>query len=268
MADNQRVHPTTEDVEKNAGEYENEKPSSPLVPKSSAASEKDGVDPPSGRQMRVQFPRDQVIPTRQIPKYYSRPPKRRNSCCRCLCYAICFLFTLVAIIAITCGILYLVFEPRIPKYSIDSVRITNFSINADLSTNCQFAVNVSARNPNKKVGIYYLDNGHLAISYSGTELCTGALPVFYQGHKNTTFLDVVLSRTGARLTSAVVSTLKEQQQKASIPLNLKADVPVKIKLGKLKSMKIKVRVRWDLVVDRLDANAKVTTEKSKVSVML
>jgi hypothetical protein len=47
MADNQRVHPTTEDVEKNAGEYENEKPSSPLVPKSSAASEKDGVYPPS-----------------------------------------------------------------------------------------------------------------------------------------------------------------------------------------------------------------------------
>ena len=51
-------------------------------------------------------------------------------------------------------------------------------------------------------------------------------------------------------------------------MNLKADVPVKLKLGKLKSMKIKVRVQWDLVVDRLDANAKVTTEKSKVSVKL
>ena len=117
-------------------------------------------------------------------------------------------------------------------------------------------------------GIHYLDDSHLALSYSGTELCTGALPVFYQGHKNSTFLDVALTGTGSRLNSAVVSTLKEQQQKASVPLTLKADVPVKLKLGKLKSMKIKVRVQRDLVVDRLDANAKVTTEKSKVSVKL
>jgi hypothetical protein len=268
MADNRRVQPTNKDVEKNAGEYENEKPSSPLVPKSNVASAKDGIYLPSGGQMRVQFPRDQVLPTRRIPRYYSRPPKRRNSCCRCLCCTICFLFALVAIIAIACGVLYLVFQPRIPKYSVDSIRITNFSINADLTTNCQVAVNVRARNPNKKIGIYYLDNSHLAISYLGTELCTGALPVFYQGHKNSTFLDVALSGTGARVTSAVVSTLKEQKQKASVPLNLRADVPVKIKLGKLKSMKLKVRVRWDLVVDRLDANAKVISEKSKVSVKM
>nr|WIW57588.1 late embryogenesis abundant protein LEA18 [Pinus tabuliformis] len=268
MADNPRVHPTSEDIEKNAGKYENEKPSSPLVPRSNVASEKERVYPPSHEEMRVQFPKDQVIPTRQVPRYYSRPPKRRNYCCRCLCCTICFIFALVAIIAIACGILYLVIQPKIPKYSVDSLRITNFSINADLTTNCQFAVNVRARNPNKKIGIYYLDNSHLALSYAGTEVCTGALPVFYQGHKNTTLLDVALSGTGARLTSAVVSTLKEQQQKASVPLNLKADVPVKIKLWKLKSMKIKVRVQWDLVIDRLDANAKVTTDKSKVSVVL
>nr|WIW57586.1 late embryogenesis abundant protein LEA16 [Pinus tabuliformis] len=268
MADNQRVHPRLEDVEKKQGKYQNEKPSSPLVPKSTLASGNDRIYPPSDEQVRIHFPNDQVIPTRQVPRYHSRPPKRRNSFCRCLCCTICFLVVLVAIIAIACGILYLVFQPRIPKYSVDSIRISNFSINADLSTNCQFAVNVRARNPNKEIGIYYLDNSHLAVSYSGTEVCTGALPVFYQGHKNTTLLDVALSATGARLTSAVVSTLKEQQQKASVPLNLKADVPVKIKLGKLKSMKIKVRVQWDLVVDRLNGNVKVTTEKSKVRVKL
>jgi hypothetical protein len=125
-----------------------------------------------------------------------------------------------------------------------------------------------ARNPNKKIGIYYLDNSHLTVSYSGTELCKGALPVFYQGHKNTTLLDVALSGTGARLSNALVSTLRKQKQKARVPLNLRAEVPVKIKLGKLKSMKIKVHVRWDLVVDRLDTKAKVISENSKVSVKL
>jgi len=239
------------------------------VPKSSSlSSEKNEIYPSSGRQIRVQFQRDQVIPTRQTPRYFSRPPKRQNSCCRCLCCAICFLFALVATIAIVCGILFLVFQPRIPKYSVDSIRITNFSINADLSTNCQFSVNIRARNPNKKIAIYYLDSSHLAVSYSGTELCTGALPIFHQGHRNITFLDVALSGTGARLSSAMISTLNKHKKQASVPLNLKADVPVTIKLGKLKSMKIKIHVLWDVVVDRLDAKAKVTTEKSKVSVKL
>jgi len=272
MADHQRIYPTTADIEKN--EYANEKPSAPLAPNSSSrSSEKGGVDPvpvppSSGRRMRVQLPKDQVISRREHPRYYSPPPKRRNSCCRCLCCTICFLIALVVIIAIACGVLYLVFRPKIPKYSVESIQITNFTINPDYSTNCQFAVNIKARNPNKKIGIYYLDNSHLAVSYLGTELCTGALTVFYQGHQNTTFLNVALSGTGAQLTNDMVSTLAAQQKSSSIPLNLKADVPVKIKVGKLKLMKIKVRVRWDLTVDQLSANAKVTVKKTKVRVKL
>jgi len=270
MADNQRVYPSTADLEKNAGEYENEKPSAPLVPNSSSERGRVGPVPVphSGGQMKVQFPKDQVVSRRELPRYYSPPPKRRNSCCRCLCCTICFLIGFVVTIAIVCGILFLIFRPKIPKYSVDSIHITNFSVNADLSTNCQFSVNIRARNPNNKIGIYYLDHSHLAVLYSGTELCTGALPVFYQGHKNTTFMDVALTGTGAPLTSEMVSTLKAQQQQGSIPLNLKANVPVKIKLGKLKSMKIKVRVRWDLIVDKLDATAKVTEKSSKVRVKL
>lgn len=263
MADNQRVHPTTVDLEKNAGEYENQKPSAPLIPKSSLSSEKSEIlpvpaYPPSGGQPTDQFSRDPVISRRELPKYYSPPPKRRSSCCRCLCCTICFLFALVAAIAITCGILYLVFQPRIPKYSVDSIQIANFSINSDLTINSQFDVKIRARNPNKKIGIYYLDGSDLAVSYSGTELCTGALPAFYQGHKNTTVLDVTLAGSGVQITSNMISTLNAQQQQGSVPLDLKVDVPVKIKLGKLKLWKLKFRVRCNLVVNRLDANADVS----------
>lgn len=272
----QRIYPTTADIEKNAaGEYDNEKPSAPLAPNSSSfRSEKGGLDPVpvpphSGGRTKVQFPKEQGVSRRELPRYYSPPPKRRSSCCRCLCCAFCFLFALVVAIAIACGILFLVFRPKIPKYSVDSIQITKFNLNVtDFSTDCQFAVNIKARNPNKRIGIYYLDHSHLAVSYAGTELCTGSLPVFYQGHKNTTYLDVALTGTGAKLTSEMFSMLQEEEQQSSVPLNLKADVPVKIKLGKLKLMKIKVRVRWDLVVDGLSANAKVTVKKTKVRVKL
>jgi len=275
MADNQRIYPMTADVENDAGQYVNEKPSAPLAPNSSTrSSEKGGVDPvpvppASNGRMRVRIPKEQVISRREHPRYLSPPPKRRCSCCRCLCCTICFLIAFVVIVAVACGVLYLVFRPKIPKYSVDSIQITNFTINpTDLSTNCQFAVKIKARNPNKRIGIYYLDNSNLAVLYSGSELCTGSLPVFYQGHQNTTFLDVELTGTGAKLTSDMVTTLKAQTNQASIPLNLKADVPVKIKLGKLKLWKITVRVRWDLTVNQLDANAKVTVKKSKVRVKL
>jgi hypothetical protein len=267
MADNQRVYPTTVDIEKNAAEDGNHKPSAPLIPKSSLSSEKSGVVPvpvpvpvypSSGRRISDQFPRDQVIPRPELPRYYSPPPKRRNSFCRCLCCTFCFLFVLIAIIAIAAAILYLVFQPRIPKYSVDSIQITNFSVNSDLSLNSQFDVKIRARNPNKKIGIYYLDNSYLAVSYSGKELCTGTLPAFYQGHKNTTVLGVTLAGSGIQITSDMISTLNEQRQQGSVPLDLRADVPVKIKLGKLKLMKIKFRVRCNLVVNRLDANADVS----------
>jgi len=275
MADHQRIYPMMADVEKDAGEYVNEKPSAPLAPNSSnRSSEKGGVDPAlvppaSNGRMRVKIPKDQVISRQEHPRYLSPPPKRRCSCCRCLCCTICFLIAFVVTVAVACGVLYLVFRPKIPKYSVDSIHITNFTINpVDFSTNCQFAVNIKARNPNKRIGIYYLDNSHLAVLYSGSELCTGSLPVFYQGHKNTTLLDVELTGTGAKLTSAMESTLNAQINQASIPLKLKADVPVKIKFGKLKLWKITVRARWDLTVDQLDAKATVTVKNSKVRVKL
>jgi hypothetical protein len=273
MADNQRVHPRTKDLEKNAGEYENQKPRSLLVPTSGLESEKGGVYTPSGGSMILQFPSDQGISTQKIPRYYSWPPKCRKYCCHCLGFTIWFLFELVVVIALACGILYLVFQPRIPEYSAHTVRFTNFSSNALLNTNLQFAVNVTAWNPNKKIGIYYLDHSLLALSYTGTELWTGIMPVFYQGHKNTTFFEVPFTRTGALLTNAMVSAFIAQVELGGGPLNLIADVPVKIKLGKLKLMKINVRMRQDLIVenfdvDKGDATAIVKTEKSKVSVKL
>ncbi|KAH9290160.1 hypothetical protein KI387_034277, partial [Taxus chinensis] len=58
-----------------------------------------------------------------------------------------------------------------------------------------------------------------------------------------------------------------QQQQGNISLRLKADaVPVKVKFGKLKTMKITFRVRCDLVVDKLAANISVniSTKKCKI----
>ncbi|GLJ35661.1 hypothetical protein SUGI_0716700 [Cryptomeria japonica] len=273
MADTQRIYPATEDVEKAATAHEyaqKSTPSSaPLAPRSSLVSEKGDPGSNPSKVVHIQYPKDQAIPPRTAPKNYSRPPKRRrNCCCRCLAWTFCLLFTFIVAIAIAAGILYAVFQPRIPKYSVDSIQITNFTVGTDAAVSSQFVVGVRARNPNKKIGIYYLDDSYIAVFYSDTELSKGKLPAFYQGHKNTTNLDVSLTGTNVQITSAKVSLLSAEQKAGSIPLRLKADVPVKIKFGKLKTMKITFRVRCDLVVDSLDANTSVNISSRKCKVKL
>ncbi|XP_010248776.1 PREDICTED: protein YLS9-like [Nelumbo nucifera] len=231
MADHQRVHPV--DLEA--------RPTAPLVSRESSRSEK-------GEPIEHYPP----PPRRTFPVSHSKPPKR-SCCCRCLCWTISLLILQVIVVAIAGAILYLVFQPKLPKYSVDRLLITSFQPNSDGSLYAQFNVTITARNPNKKIGIYYEDGSQLSVYYTDTKLCEGSLPKFYQGHQNTTVLNVALTGQ-VQDGNALMSTLTAQQQTGSIPLRLRARVPVKVKLGKLKLKKVKFLVRCNLVVDSLAAN--------------
>ncbi|GLJ35647.1 hypothetical protein SUGI_0716490 [Cryptomeria japonica] len=257
MAEAQRVYLVKKAV------WKSPPPSAPLVPKSNLLSESVNPAANPGQGMHGQFP------TREAPRYYSSPPKRRhNFCCLCLYWTFCLMLLFIVAIVIAAAILYAVFQPRIPKYSVDNIQIMSFSLSSDATVSSQFAVGVRATNPNKMIGIYYLDESYIGVLYAGTELCKGKLPVFYQGHKTTGNLNVILTGTNVQITSEMVALLNEQTQQGSIPLRLKADVPVKVKFGKVKSMKITFRVRCDLVIDRLDENTSVNISGKKCKVKL
>ncbi|GLJ35650.1 hypothetical protein SUGI_0716530 [Cryptomeria japonica] len=260
MAEAQRIYLAKKDVEK--AEWISPPPSAPLVPKSNLMSE---TVEPNGNP--VQFMHGQFSTKEQKFRCYSCLPKRcRNFYCRCLVWMFCVLLLFIVAIVIAASILYAVFQPRIPKYSVDNVQITGFSLSLDATVSSQFTVRVRMTNPNKKIGIYYLDDSYLGVFYTGTEICRGELPAFYQGHKNTTNLNLVLTGTNVQITSEMVTLLKEQKQLGSIPLHLKADVPVKVQFGKVKTVKITFRVHCDLVVVRLheDISVTISTKKCKV----
>ncbi|KAK9285607.1 hypothetical protein L1049_024802 [Liquidambar formosana] len=245
MADNQRIHPVVHDPEAP------HTPTAPLVPRGSSKSENGA-------------PADQYhqVPLRRtIPVMHSKPPKKRSCFCKCLCWTVCLLLLQVIIVGIVGGILFLVFRPKLPKYSIDSLRITQFNLSNDNSLNATLDVAITARNPNKKIGIYYESGSQITVWYTGTQLCQGSLPKFYQGHRNTTILNVPLTGQTQNATG-LLSTLQAQQQTGSIPLNLRVNVPVRIKLGKLKLMKVKFRVRCRLVVDSLAADNTISIKSS------
>ncbi|KAG5622982.1 hypothetical protein H5410_008200 [Solanum commersonii] len=221
MAEQQRIHPVPEPEH----ELPVQKPSVPLVPKGSFSSEKG--DPEKQQQQEPSF-------RRTIPYYPPlKPPKKRCcSCKRCLCCTCCLLFLIIIIIAALSAAFYFVFQPKIPN------SIFNNDVSLLFAT---FNVNITARNPNKKIGIYYESGSQLSVWYTGVQLCEGSLPRFYQGHQNTTVLSLDLSGQTQNVTG-LLQALQVDQQRGSIPLNLRAKVPVKLKIGKLKLMK------WNFLV--------------------
>lgn len=247
MADHQRIYPAN-DVEAQT------KPTVPLVTRNMAKSD---------RGSPWQHAYSPPVPKRHFPVRHSMPPKKRRSCCcRFLCWIFCILLILIIAISITIGVLYLAFRPKLPKYSVDRLRITQFNLSDNNSLFVTFNVTITARNPNKKIGINYVDGSHISAWYKDTELCEGSLPKFYQGHRNTTVLNLPLTGQTQDATG-LVNTLQQQLQEAgNIPLNIKVNQNVRVKLGKLKIFRVKFRVRCRLVVDSLGADNDISVSDS------
>lgn len=182
------------------------------------------------------------------PPEINRPRKKRSRCCRCLCWTLLAIIILIVIIAAIVGILYLIFRPKIPHYSVDYVTVTSFSIANNLSVQASFDITVTSRNPNKKIGIYYLEGSEITAWYNTTQLCNGTYPVFYQGHRNTTVVHLLLSGKPT-LTNELISGIQSQLETGSIPISVKGHVPVKIKFGALKLFKITGKIDCNLMLD-------------------
>ncbi|GKV47060.1 hypothetical protein SLEP1_g53998 [Rubroshorea leprosula] len=248
MADQQKIHPAR-DVEAPPPKMS---PTTPLVPRDEAKSENSNPAP-------VEYPPPLK---RTLPAMQTRPPKRKSCCCRCLCWTVCLLLLQIVVLGIAAAILYAVFQPKLPKYSVDKLQITQFNLGSDSSLSAAFNVTITATNPNKKIGIYYEEGSSMSVYYTTTKLCEGSMPKFYQGHQNTTVLVLPLTgqtQNGAALITAVT---EQKQQTGNIPLNLRVNQPVRIKLGKLKLMKVKFLVKCGLVVDSLSANNAISIRSS------
>lgn len=234
MADHQRVHPANNDVETP------QTPSAPLFP--GGAVKSDQPPPPHHR----------------LPK-----PKRRRSCLpRCLCWTILLLILVIVAVAASAGILYLVFRPKLPDYSVDGLRITELAAVGDNSLSAAFGVNITARDPNEKIGVYYEAGSRIGVWYGAAELTSGALPTFYQGHRNTTVLSLSLSGRSDDGTGLLAAVRDDLARLGYVPLVLRVRQPVRVRLGRLKLFKVKFLVRCSLAVDNLSPNNDIRIRSS------
>ncbi|XP_065868398.1 NDR1/HIN1-like protein 13 [Euphorbia lathyris] len=229
--------------------------------------------PPPGTYV-IQIPKDQVyrVPPPENAKKYeklSHRKPRRSSCCCCLCWFLGILVTLILLAGIAAGVLYLVFKPEAPKYSIDSISIKDFNLTSSGPYSPEFDVTVRADNGNDKIGIDYRSGSSVDVFYKDVRLSYGKLPVFYQGTNNVTVFKTVLKESGIELTSSVhKALLVDSQIKKTVPFGVKLRAPVKLKVGSVKTWTITVKVNCDVTKDSLTAKGKMVSKDCDYSVEL
>lgn len=264
MGDHQRVHPAG-DVEAPPTTLAAPQPQGHRHGSSITTTEKEKFDKDQKEEIDQQEHHPLQLQARSslsVNIHAKKPPtnlKRSTSTCSCTCWSRCMYCTIgilvfvFIIIGATAGILYLIFQPKLPNYSVDSLKISDLRLNLDMTLYAKFDVKITANNPNKKIGIHYEQGGRLSVWYTNTKLCQGTLPKFYQGHQNKTLLNVALTGQ-TQYGNTLMNALQQQQQTGRIPLDLKVDAPVAIQLGRLQLKKVRILGECLLVVDSLTAN--------------
>ncbi|CAI8602394.1 unnamed protein product [Vicia faba] len=98
---------------------------------------------------------------------------RRGCCCR-LSIIWKLLVTIVLIVALIVFVLFLIVQPQSFKFSVKEAKLTQFNYTTKTNTHTlhyNLVLNFTARNPNKKLNIYYdAIEGH--VSYEGTRFAS------------------------------------------------------------------------------------------------
>lgn len=194
------------------------------------------------------------------PATYRRGRRGRSGCC-CFLSCLCSIFTiLVILLVISTLIFWLAVHPRAPKFDVENVHISGLD-NTSSSVNTNITYEIMARNPNKRIGIYY-DDINLNVEANGMTIGEGSIPSFYQGHKNTTYLNGDITSQGLELSSETVALLTNNP--TNVPLYAKVDVKARIKVGSIKSPKMTIKVRCDLNVDLTRTSGQLTRKHCRV----
>lgn len=171
---------------------------------------------------------------------YQAPPRYRSR------RFLSLIVTLAVIAGIAILITWLVLRPQRPKFHVENVTVSQLSVsNSKLNTTMQF--NISARNPNKKIGIYYDEIGARAI-YRGQKIGWNQLPTFYQGHKNTTMLTYPLSADSLFLDTDISNHLLGDKAVGSMDMTVSLVAWVRFKVGSWKTRHHAMSVFCDVTV--------------------
>ncbi|XP_058210125.1 NDR1/HIN1-like protein 3 [Rhododendron vialii] len=195
-------------------------------------------------------------------KSYHRPG--RGSSCNplsCLCGCVFnLIFKILFTVLFTAGLVIFLFWLALRpinrvKFHVTDAALTKFSLNTTTTGNNLYYnldLNLTIRNPNKHIGIYY-DSVEARAFYGGQRFATKTLPRFYQGKKNTTVLNVVLEGQDIAVNNDLLSDYNSEKGSGVYSIDVKLYLRVRFKLRDVKTPRFKPKIECDLKVP-LDSN--------------
>lgn len=185
--------------------------------------------------------RDPAAPGKPVARPLQRKPvlpasfhprkRRRNWCRTCCCFVFVFLLLLTLAVAIAGGIFYLWFEPKLPVFHLQSLRIPQFNVTVkpdgtylDAGT----VTRIEVKNPNGKLELYY-GGTHVEVSVGedeDAELGRKDLEGFTQGKENTTSLKVETTVKNQLVDDGLGKRLKSGHKSKDLVVKIEAKTSV------------------------------------------
>ncbi|KAL3642752.1 hypothetical protein CASFOL_013567 [Castilleja foliolosa] len=194
------------------------------------------------------------------PKKYHRPGRGGGGCCcnpfscccgclmNCICTCVCqIIITILVIVGIIVFVCWLVFRPNTVKFHASDASLTEFNLNNN-TLRFNLALNLTIRNPNRRIGIYY-DRIEARAFYQGQRFSTVDLQTFYQGHKSTDYASAVFR--GEHLVvlgNRELSNYNSDRSAGAFDIDVKLYLRIRLKFGFVKSMRVKPKIDCDLRV--------------------
>ncbi|KAL8204838.1 hypothetical protein R6Q57_010461 [Mikania cordata] len=205
-------------------------------------------------------------------KSYNRPGRRGGggscnpltccfSCiCSCIFNLICQILITVAIFLAVIGLIFwFIFRPNVPKFHVDDATLTRFTLSPTNDTlYYNLAVNMTFRNPNRRLGIYY-DKIEANAMYHGRRFATAEVQGFYLGHKKENNVSSVFKGEQV-VDDGVISKYDLEKSDDVYRIDLKLRLKIKFKVWFAKSPKFTPKFDCDLKVP-LSSKGKVSSAK-------
>lgn len=204
------------------------------------------------------------------PAYRPQPHNRRRQhsrscCCSCCIWLTFFLLLLILLVAIAGAIVYVLYRPHRPTFSVSNLKVSYLNVTSSSTINSKFDLSITANNPNKKLDYIY-DTITVSLLSNDIDIGDSTIPAFVQGKKDSTLLKADITNTGKTLDSGSVSSLKtDLKSKSGIPLKIEIDTKVKAKMGGLKTPKVGIRVTCDGITATVPTGKKAATASTSAS---
>ncbi|KAK9076105.1 hypothetical protein SSX86_004438 [Deinandra increscens subsp. villosa] len=209
--------------------------------------------PPPPSKTQFHTPTTNRHPHRPNPTPNRHPPRRSRRSCFCLlCFWSILTITLLLLISAVAGcILYLLYHPHRPTFSIAALKIHEFNLSttSDDATRLTSKLNltISTKNPNKKITFSY-DPFTITCSSHETLIAKGNFPnSIISTPNNISIIHSSLHATSLILETETVNRIRSdlKRKKSGMPLKILLDTEARVKIESLRSKKVGIRIECE-----------------------